>query len=218
MDFSNLKYDISKVGPDDYVIDVFPDLGDYVEFSRKNDDLILRWVILSVDDGSPFFSMYRDFQDRQKAVYNYLNLNNPILKTYIDGNLTKRDDKFRIDTNAKIFKFFVLLDKHTYIAWYSTWSNYQNTNAFLQIQIDTDDDAYEAKFEKKQKINGMLPGIQKQLAEYEKLIFGDTKIKTIVTNAVAKITYWPEKMAKKTEYIKKSTVDKPAKKPIDVSK
>lgn len=199
MDFSTLKYDISKVPENEYVIDHFPELGEHKEFSDRKQDKILRFVILLVDDGSPFFKLHRDFSDRAKAVYSYRKSEDKVLKQYINGEC--KDDKFRIDVNGKIYKYFIILDKHTYTAWYSIWSNFQELNAFLQINIDPLDDQYETKFEKKQKITAMLPAMQKQLADYEKMIFGDTKIKQIVVNAVAKATYWPEKMVKKEEYI-----------------
>lgn len=194
LDFSKLKYDISKVPTGKCVIDVYPELAEYKEFSQRKDDNLVRWVILLVDDQGPFFKMHTDFQERAKAVYNHLSLTCRTLKSYIDGNID--DDVFRIDINSKIYKFFILLDKHSYTAWYTIWSNFQETNAFLQIPIDPLDDAYEAKFEKKQKISEKLPAMQTQLAQYEKLIYGDTKIKQIVVNQVAKMTNWPEKMAK----------------------
>lgn len=200
MDFSKLKYDISKLGPKDLVIDEFPELGEYKEFEKKSDNEIIKWVILLVDDGSPFFAIHRDFGDRAKAVAKYLKISSKSLDQYISGGI--KDNKFRIDINSKIYKYFILLDRNTYTSWYSIWSNFQELNAFLQIAIDPDDNAYEAKFEKKQKIGAMLPSMQKQLAQYEALIFGDSKIKQIAVNEVAKNIYWPEKMAKSEEYIK----------------
>ncbi len=203
LDFSKLKYDISKVPAGKCVIDVFPELADYKEFSERKDDKVTRWIILLIDDQSPFFKMHNDFHERAKAVYKYLELDHKLLKAYIDGEIgdEERENRFRIDVNGKIFKFFILLDNHSYLAWYTIWSNFHDTIAFLQIPIDPLDDQYEAKFEKKQKIGEKLPAMQGQLAHYEKLVFGDTKIKQIAVNQVAKITNWPEKFAvKQPEY------------------
>lgn len=204
LDYSNLKYDISKVPAGSKVIDFYPELSDYTEFAKKEEDELVRWIILLVDDGSPFFKTYRDFKERGKAVFKHLNLNNSSLKKYIDGDLDREkeiQEKFRININAKIYKYFIILDKNTYTVWYSLWSSFQQTNALAQMEIDPEDYQFEAKFERKQKITDKLLEIQGKLANYEKQVYGDSKIKQIVVNTVAKAIYWPEKLVKKTEYI-----------------
>lgn len=201
-DFSKLKYDISKVPTNEFVVDHFPELADYHEFSDKKEDALLRWVILAVDDGSPFF-VHRDFEERSKAVYKYLKLDIPQLSEYISGDLMFMNSKlnvenknFRIKISSKIFKFFIVLDKSAYMTWYSLWFSFQENNAFLQIPLDPEDNKYEDKMEKKGKIRSKLPEDQKQLSDFEKQIFGDSGIKSIVTKQSAKSINFPERMAK----------------------
>lgn len=198
LDFSKLKFDISKVPDDVLVKDYFPELGDHKEFQSEYENEVLKWVILTVDDGSPFCKLYRDFTDRSVATYNYLEMDNKNLLNHIQGTTKKND--FTININSKIFKFFTILGKHNYTAWYSTWRNFQELNAFLQISLDVLDDGYVQKFDKKQSLSAKLPALQKTLAQYEIAIFGDTEIKDIVTDQVSKLIQWPEKMAKVYPY------------------
>jgi len=203
MDFSKLKYDISQVPEDEYVIDHFPALADYAEFENCDEDALIRWVILFVDPESPFFSTYKsDFEQKAKSIYKYLKLNDEFLNGYINGNLQKNaeSEKFRLSLESMIFKFFIIIDKDTYNVWFSKWSFVQEMNAFLRIQIDPSDKSYEQKFSQKQKISQALGSEQKELAAYEKQVFGDSKIKQIAVAESAKVTNWPEKLALKYEY------------------
>lgn len=194
MDFSNLKYDISKVPAKDFVIDHFPVLADHEEFEDKSEDGLLRWIILYVDPGSPFFTAYKsDFQQKALSIYKYLKLDYQPLLNYIKGEYVDKED--RISIESKIFKFFILVDKDTYNTWFSKWSFVQEMNAFLRMQIDPSDKSYEQKFAQKQKISAALSTEQKELANYEKQVFGDSKVKQIAVTESAKITNWPEKMA-----------------------
>lgn len=194
MDFSNLKYDISKVPAKENVIDHFPVLADHDEFSDKSDDGLLRWVILYVDPSSPFFTAYKsDFEQKALSIYKHLKLDYPPLLRYIKGEYIDRKDRIAIE--SMIFKFFILVDKDTYNTWFSKWSFVQEMNAFLRMQIDPLDKSYEQKFAQKQKISSALSAEQKELANYERQVFGDSKVKQIAVTESAKITNWPEKMA-----------------------
>lgn len=194
MDYSSLRYDLSlTVGQ--RVSDIYPEILDYVEFSDNYNDDRMRWVTLTVDDGSPFFKSHKDdFEDRSIAVYKHLKLNDKDLLAYITDRF-KCDKQVRIDIDAMIFKYFVLIDKSNYNAWYTEWINFQELNAFLRIPINPMDDDYETKTQRKQAVSKFLPEKQKQLSAYERQIFGDSKIKQVVTNQVAKFMNWPEKMA-----------------------
>jgi len=198
MDFSKLKYDISQVPADEYVIDHFPALADYSEFEDKCDDSLLRWVVLFVDPESPFFSTYKsDFEQKAKSIYKYLKLEDELLWGYINGTnkINRVTEIFRLSIEAKIFKFFILIDKDTYNVWFSKWSFVQEMNAFLRIQIDPSDKSYEQRFAQKQKTSSALAVEQKELAAYEKQVFGDSKIKQIAITESAKVVNWPEKLA-----------------------
>lgn len=198
MDFSKLKYDISQVPEDEYVIDHFPALADYSEFEKYDDDKLLRWVILFVDPESPFFSTYKsDFEQKAKSIYKYLKMDDELLLRYINGNAArdKQSEVYRLSIEGKIFKFFILVDKDTYNVWFSKWSFVQEMNAFLRIQIDPSDKSYEQRFAQKQKTSSALASEQKELAAYEKQVFGDSKIKQIAITESAKVVNWPEKLA-----------------------
>lgn len=199
MDYSNLKYDLSLVKPGECVIDAFPELGLYEEFENRKCDDILRWVILLVDDGSPFFKLYKsDFKEKALAVYKHLKLTDENLRLYIDDQYIGNENRIVIE--RAIFKYFILLDKENYNTWFSKWCFVQELNAFLRIQIDPNDNRYEQKVSTKQKTSITLAAEQQQLSAYEKQVFGDSKIKNIAVKEAAKVTNWPEKLALEYRY------------------
>lgn len=194
MDYSNLKYDLSLVKEGQCVIDAFPELGVYEEFENKACDDILRWVILLVDDGSPFFKLHKsDFKSKAKAVYKHLKLTDKNLERYCNEEYI--DSNERITIERAIFKYFILTDFDNYNTWFSKWCFVQELNAFLRIQIDPNDKAYEQKVATKQKTSAALKVEQAELSSYEKLVFGDSKIKNIGVKEAAKVVNYAERLA-----------------------
>ena len=195
-DLSECLYDLNQVPAGKLVVDVYSDILDFKEFSTQYDDDVMRWLILTVDDGSPFYKQHRDFSERGMAVYKHLNISKNYLAKYIENrpDLSPKDQS-RINLDAKIFKYFVLLNKVNYTAWYTLWQNYNELNAFLRLPLDPKDDDYETKWQKKENISSKLADKQTQLASYEKQLYGDSRIKAIAVKEVAKLTNWPEKMA-----------------------
>ncbi len=197
LDFSKMMYDLSVLEEGQTILSKFWELKEHEEFSDVDDD-VLRWVFLTVDTGSPFFDTYKDFQDRGKAVYNYLKTDNDQLLEYIKDR-HETDRYFRVNLDAAIYKKFIILDKINYTAWYTIWINFHETNAFLRMPISPLAKDYESTYAKKQVIRKTLPDLQSELSHYEKQMFGDSSIKKIVTNQVAKFVNYPEKYARNLE-------------------
>lgn len=199
LDYSQMTYDLSKVGPDEFIIDVFPELKDYPEFSDQHDNELLKWVMLLCDMGSPFFKPHKNFYKRGRAVFEHMNMGEATqefeLSAYIKGELERGQDWFRVKVQAMIYKYFIIIDESSYMTWLSLFTSFHELQAFSQMSLDMSDPKYEDKFAKKENVLKLLPAKQKQLAEYERIVFGDSKIKEIVVKQEAKIITWPERMA-----------------------
>lgn len=197
LDHSNMTYDLSLLEEGQKIINRFLELAEYEEFNNPEDDDLLKWVIYLCDIGSPYLKQHRNFFKRAKFVQKELNIKNDLLTSFIDGTLqlNPQDDWFRIKVNAMIYKYFIIMDEGTYTTWLSLFLSFHEMQMFTQISLDYTDKDYERKFKTKEEVSRRLPDKQKQLADYERIVFADTTIKQIVTKQVAKVISWPEKMA-----------------------
>lgn len=195
LDFSNMTYDVTAIGNKN-IIDAYPELADYEEFQDPKDNDLLKWVVILSDTNSPFMLSHKNFFKRGKAVYDYLKLKDNDLLEYIKDELPISKGHFRVKVQSMIYKYFIVMDENSYTTWLSLFLSFHELNMFSQIRLDFNDDKYEQKFKIREDILKQLPMKQKQLMEYEKVVFGDTKIKGIVAKQEAKVISWPEKMAK----------------------
>lgn len=193
MDGSKLKYDISTLKGKQKVIEAFPELAEFTEFANPKHDLHLKITILITDDGSPFLQKERDFNKIVDKVFDYLAIKDRPLKDALKIGRTTLDTAIIYEMQ---YKYFMLLDNAAYLTWYSLFSFFHEMNMFMRTPLDPSDSKYEEKFIKKKTIMKELGPTQKELSDYERLVFQNTQIKKIVTKQIAKMINYPEKMAR----------------------
>ena len=89
------------------------------------------------------------------------------------------------------------LNQWEYNTWYDLMYQYHENSLVLRTPLDPSEKDYEKKSETKQKIRIHQMSLQKDLVQYESQIFpSQTNTKKVITKQVAKITNWPERMAK----------------------
>ncbi|WP_418360151.1 hypothetical protein [Sphingobacterium detergens] len=193
MDFSKQRYDVDaarKAGK--LMIEAYPELSNYVEFAKPEDNDILMTMFLVVDEDSPFLKAYRDNVGmRLEKVYQYLGLEVGD-KTFSDIN-EGRHPVF----NDMVFKWFMISDSLAYETWFSMQFNYHINNLFLRQPFVLENS--EKNVETRAKIRKELPQSHRELVEFEKVVFPDSLSRKIVKDQVAKNYTPPEQFAQRKE-------------------
>lgn len=191
MDFSALAYDISKPG---LLIDNYPELKYFEEFSDPKDDLLLKLVVLITDENSPIVRLEKNFTGIVVGACKYLKIeDNFLIECLIMG--------YGHDDVDKVFNMQCSYFRHTsnweYNTWFDLMFQYHENSLVLRTPLNASDRDYEKKAETKQKIRNHQIELQKTLVQYENQIFpSGTNIKKVITKHVSKVTNWPEKMAR----------------------
>ncbi|AIM37393.1 hypothetical protein KO02_12345 [Sphingobacterium sp. ML3W] len=194
MDFSKQRYNVEQAFKSGKtMMEVYPELGNYEEFSKSEQDPILMIMILMVDEDSPFVKAYRDnVEMRLQKIYQYLGL-----ETY-DSMFIEINEGHNFVFNNMVFKWFMLSDSLAYETWYSMQINYHINNLFLRRPLDFDNNP-EKNMDTRAKIRKELPASHKELVEFERVVFPDTFSRKIVKEQVAKNYTPPEQFAQKKE-------------------
>ena len=190
MDFSKMVYDVSKAG---LLIVSYPELGDNRAFMNPEDDLYLKLAVLISDEESPFVRKEKDYTRIITGACDYLNITDfDFIQALAIGNYHAEAEKVR----QFVHLLFTSLNNWAYQVWYSMMFSFHETALVIRTPLSAEDKDYEAKALKKQAMLKQMPSMQKDLVNYEAQIFPNTIVKKIVTAQTAKVTNWPEKMAK----------------------
>lgn len=187
MDLTTLKYDISLVPDGKCVIDKFPDLATYKEFSNRDNDHLLKIAFLATDEGSPFLKKDRDdYEKRITSIFDYLKLDDKELLSSIVLNSNE-------DYSAIVNRFFVMCDNLAYVMWSDNLFNFHMIGVALRQPPSMNNMI--ADMEKRAKLQNQRILLHEQLVELEQKIFPDSTTRKIARKEVAKILQFPEKMA-----------------------
>jgi hypothetical protein len=182
-----LKYDISKVPDNKKVIDIFPELSEYKEFSNKKEDLLLRIAILATDEGSDFVRLYRDDYERKIVkIFEYLKIDNePLLENIVKG--------VEYVFNNMVNRYFIMCDNLAYVMWSDKLKNFHYIGTALRGRPDMNN--LSVDMSKRATLGKQQQEIYKELIELEAQIFPDDFTRRVVKEQVAKILQLPEKFA-----------------------
>lgn len=185
--FAQLKYRIDLVPKDQFVIDHFPELADYKEFSDKENDLILRIAFFATDEGSPFLKKERDdYEKRITAILEYLKVDDSELLNEIVINVNQA-------YSSIVNRFFTLCDNLAYVMWSNMLFNFHMIGVALRQTPDMKNLTVE--MDKRAKLQSQQADLHEKLISYEAQIFADTATRKMIRKEVAKIIQFPEKMA-----------------------
>lgn len=191
MNFADLVYDVSKPG---LLIDNYPELKYFDEFSDPADDQLLKLVVLMTDENSPIVRVEKNFTGIVSAACKYLKITDQnFIESLVMGYGSEEIDRVFTMQCA----YFRHLNNWEYNTWFDLMFQYHENSLVLRTPLNASDRDYEKKAETKQKIRNHQLELQKTLVQYENQIFPQaTNIKKMITKHVAKVTNWPERMAK----------------------
>lgn len=187
MEFIALKYRIDLVPMDELVIDHFPDLKEYKEFSDPDNDINLRIAFLATDEGSPFLKKDRDdYEKRIRSIMDYLKISDDELVKHIVLSLNET-------YSSIVNRFFVMCDNLAYVMWSNMMFNFHMIGVALRQPPNMAN--LTAEMDKRAKLQSQQSTLHEQLVEYEAKIFPDSTTRKIARKEVAKILQFPEKLA-----------------------
>lgn len=195
MDFSKLRYDISKPG---FLIDNYPELGEFREFTKQTDDIYLKLAVLISDEESPFVRTEKDYTKIIIRSCEFLKIDDfDFIQALVMGSSMLDSANNQADKVRQfVHLLFTTLNNWAYQVWYNMMFSFHESSLVIRTPLSPDDKDYETKAGKKQVMLKQMPTMQKDLVNYEAQIFPNTIVKKIVTQKTAVITNWPEKMAK----------------------
>jgi hypothetical protein len=192
MDLSTLTYDISLPG---LVIDNYPILMDYPAFKKTEDDIYLKLTILITDENSPIVKIEKQFKGIVESACAYLKINDKDFIYALLVNDTKNKEVVKVF--AMQDAYFRLNNSWEFQTWYDDIYQYHENSILIRTSVDPSDKSFEAKSKIKQDIRKSQKELAKDIVSLENQIFPrGTNIKKVLTQSVAKVTTWPERMAK----------------------
>ena len=192
MDLSTLTYDISLPG---LVIDNYPELKDYSAFQNPKDDIYLKLAILMTDENSPIVKREKQFKGIVESACSYLKIENEEFVYALLLNNTRNKEAVKVFSLQDAY--FRLTNNWEFQTWYDLMYLYHENSILIRTSVDPGDKAFEAKSKIKQDIRKSQLDLQKNIVAYENQLFPrGTNIKKVLTQHVAKVTNWPERMAR----------------------
>jgi hypothetical protein len=192
MDLTKLNYDISLPG---LVIDNYPELRDYPAFQNPSDDIYLKLAILMTDENSPIVKREKQFKGIVESACSHLEIESKEFVYSLLINDPRNPEASRVF--ALQDAYFRLNNNWEFQTWYDLMYQYHENSILIRTSVDPSDKAFEAKSKIKQDIRKAQLDLQKNIVAYENQIFPrGTNIKKVLTQHVAKVTNWPERMAR----------------------
>lgn len=182
-----LEYDPSTKGP---LVERYPDLAKYPEFSEGLGDKLLRFCILYYDEASPFFKN-RDIEDKKNKCYEAIKA---------DMELKKEVEYMGNQFKLVALRWFKLHHSYTFEEWWSRKVDFHENSMYLTTSLTAllkpEDEA--RVIQRKEGIKKNLGQDRDALLALENTLFSDEKIKKLITRAAneASLTGYAEKYAK----------------------
>lgn len=186
-DSSKMRYDLNKVPVGKMVISHFKDLAEHKEFNDKKDDTILRIMIWSTDENSPFVIEERD--DYERLINNiciYIKYTDKgIINSIIEGH----NEAF----NKMVNKYLMMVDNLAYVMWKDKFMMFHYLGIALRAPINMSN--IEVDMTKRAKLDFEREKLHKSLIEYEAQVFPNTFSRKIIRKEVAKVLQMAEKFS-----------------------
>lgn len=192
-DSSKMRYDLNKVPVGKMVISHFKDLAEHKEFSDRKDDIILRIMIWSTDENSPFVIEERD--DYERLINNICTYIKYTDKGIINAIIEGHNEAF----NKMVNKYLMMVDNLVYIMWKDKFMMFHYLGIALRAPISMAN--MERDMEKRAKLDAEREKIHKSLIEYEAQVFPNTFSRKIVRKEVAKVLQMAEKFAQQKQVV-----------------
>lgn len=186
--FSNMHYDLSKVGPDKLVIDVFPELQHNKAYTEAT-DIEIRIALLMCDPRGPFRDI-KQYSARLDNVCRFLRID----VTDKEKELYQQILELKSVNVANVWAAYLeTVFNHEWVSWFSSSLIYYQMQVQLQKPIDFEDDK---AWDRRSKIESRVDAVYKRMKAMEAIVFVDDELKRRSFEAAKdKIENWPEKFA-----------------------
>lgn len=197
-DLSKLYIDFSQCPIGTRLVDFFPELSAFEEFSKQENEDIIRIAILTADMESPFLKI-KDRKTMIKSVFDFLS---------VDLNVQDHKTMFDEIFNYKSASYLDCFGRYLMIYHDIDWTEYQSTKQThdtltmesMRSQKEGED---LIKFvDWKDKVRKMLKATGEELRRLEAKIFPDGKAaREIALNESKKIKTYAERYAEENTYV-----------------
>lgn len=168
-DFSKMYIDLSRVGADQTVVEVFPELQENKAYSEAS-DLEVRLSFLSCDPQGPFSKIKR-FDARLQAICKWLKVD------YTGKDKSFYEDILHLknDNIAKIWTAYLSnIFNHEWTSWFSNGLLYYQMMEEMRKPIDF---KVASDWKLRKEIEGMADEVYKRMKDMEAIIFVDEFLK-----------------------------------------
>jgi len=166
-----LEYDPSTKG---FLIDRYPELSKYPNFSDNLGDKLLRYCILFFDDNSPF-AKNRDLDDKKNKCFEAAKSD-----MEVRNEVEKEGERYR----GVIYDWFNLSHSYTFLEWWSRKKDYTSNVIYLSSNLASFADPEKA-IQRKNDIKKNLESDRSSLLGLENALFKDEKTKKMLTRAAS---------------------------------
>jgi hypothetical protein len=187
MDSSKMRYDLNKVPANTMIVSHFKDLAEHKEFNDKKNDTLLRIVIWSTDENSPFVIAERD--DYERLINNICTYIKFTDKGVINGIIMGANTVF----NQMVNRFFIMCDNLAYVMWKDKFTMFHYLGIALRAPVNMLN--IEADMIKRANLDLKREQLHQSLIQYESQVFANTFTRKIIRKEVAKILQLAEKFA-----------------------
>lgn len=193
MDFSKLRHRIDLIPLTELVIDHFPELAEYKEFSNPDQDNLLRISIFATAEGSPFVKQEReDYEKRLIKIFEYLK--------YKDARLiSKISLGEHSDYESIVNKYVMFCDNLAYVMWLNKLRMFHYIGIALRKPMDMDNPV--SDMQKRAALDKQLQDVYTSLIEYEAQVFSDIPTRKKLRQQVAKLLQPAEQFAQAKQVI-----------------
>lgn len=193
MDFSGMRYDISKIPADKAVVDAYPALAEYPEFKDRKKDQLVRIALYATDEKSPFVQNERDdYERRITKIFEYLKIKDRVLMQDIVNCIHR-------DFENMVSRYFIMADNLSYQVWSDKFRMFHYIG--LALRQPPDFENMTADMNKRATLSRQRDDIFKELVGLEEQIFTDTFTRRTLKEQVAKMLQLPEKYAQEKSAI-----------------
>lgn len=179
IDTSKMRYNPDSVLSGKTVIDKYPELSEYIEFSDKKNDKLLRVALFATDQESPFVKLEReDYEKRLTKIFEHLSI--------VDNKLLS---DLSLGANqiyeGMINRFFMQTDNLAYVMWSNKLRMFHYIGISLRKAPDLNNMV--ADMQKRSVLDTSLKNIYNDLVDYEAQVFTDIPTRNKIRKQLAKL-------------------------------
>lgn len=192
-DCSKLLINFTNVPRGKKLVDHFPELRVFPEFTHQQDEKVIKIAILTADADSPFWKLRADRELMIKAIFDFLEIG---MQNTIGKELYKKVLDYKHEGVTECWSAYLQLQ---YNIDFNDWAISQQTYNMLLVEANrprTESETVADYSNWRVKIRNLIRQIGVDLKQIEPNIFKDSKMaRAVAIEQIRKIKSYPEKHA-----------------------